>query len=117
LIALICFVAAETEKESIKQTKMSSIVKGIMIRTTPDVCSSNNNRLFNGAGNDGRKSTKVQWKNLQLRIRSSTWKGRTTTYQLPIRGQAILTPTTPPTTKKVHLFTFSSFFFLLIICN
>jgi pyruvate,orthophosphate dikinase len=107
LIALICFVAAETETESIKQTKMSSIVKGIMIRTTPDVCSSNN-KLFNG----DRRSTKVQWKNLQLRIRSSTWKDRTTTYQLPIRGQAILTPTTPPTTKKVHLFTFSSIFFL-----
>jgi pyruvate,orthophosphate dikinase len=81
---------------------MSSIVKGIIIRTTPDVCSSNN-RLFNGE----RRITKVQWKNLQLRVRLSTWKGRTAAYQIPIRGQAILTPTTPPTTKKVHLFTFS----------
>ncbi|WJX96057.1 pyruvate, phosphate dikinase [Trifolium repens] len=79
---------------------MSSIVKGIIIRTTPDVCSSNN-RLFNGE----RRSTKVQWKNLQLRVRLSTWKGRTAAYQIPIRGQAILTPTTPPTTKK-RVFTF-----------
>ncbi|PNY13218.1 phosphate dikinase chloroplastic-like, partial [Trifolium pratense] len=79
---------------------MSSIVKGMIIRNTPDLCSSNN-RLLNGVGSCGRRSTRVQWKDLQLRLRSSTWKGRrTTTYQLPIRGQAILTPTTPPTTRK-----------------
>ncbi|RHN64189.1 putative pyruvate, phosphate dikinase [Medicago truncatula] len=81
---------------------MSSIVRGIVIRNT-----SSDNRLFKGNKNDviGRRSTKVQWKELKLRL-TSTWKaGRTSTYQPLIRAQTILTPTTPPTTKK-RVFTF-----------
>ncbi|KAJ1395154.1 Pyruvate/Phosphoenolpyruvate kinase-like domain superfamily [Sesbania bispinosa] len=87
---------------------MSSIVKGMIIRTTPDVC--NNNRLFNG-NKYVQHRDHVQWQDLdlQLRLRSNTkrfttWKAKKA-YQPPIRGQAILTPTTPPTTKK-RVFTF-----------
>lgn len=80
---------------------MSSIVRGIVIRNT-----SSDNRLLKGNKNDviGRRSTKVQWKELKLRL-TSTWKARrTSTYQPLIRAQTILTPTTPPTTKKVHFY-------------
>lgn len=84
---------------------MSTIVRGIVIRNT----STSDNRIFKGNKNDvigvgvgWRRSTKVQWKELQLRL-TSTWKARrTSTYQPSIRCQTILTPTTPPTTKKVH---------------
>ncbi|KAJ1427246.1 Pyruvate/Phosphoenolpyruvate kinase-like domain superfamily [Sesbania bispinosa] len=87
---------------------MSSIVKGMIIRTTPDVC--NNSRLFNG-NKYVQHRDHVQWQDLdlQLRLRSNTkrfttWKAKKA-YQPPIRGQAILTPATPPTTKK-RVFTF-----------
>jgi len=83
---------------------MSSIVRGIVIRNISS--SSDNYKLFKGNKNDvigvgvgGRRSTKEL---LQLRL-TSTWKARrTSTYQPSIRCQTILTPTTPPTTKKVH---------------
>ena len=110
---------------------MSSIVKGIFIRSTADVC--NNSILLNGKNKHseivggrstrvqwstadvcknsmvlkkqseivGRRSTRVQWQ-LHLRSKSNTWKrGSRRSYQPPIRGQAILTPATPSTTKKV----------------
>lgn len=77
----------------------------------------NNNMLLNGKNKyvqhsdvvvvgEGR-STRLQW---QLRLRSksnrfTTWKKTRRSYQPSIRGQAILTPATPPTTKK-RVFTF-----------
>ncbi|XP_027332618.1 pyruvate, phosphate dikinase, chloroplastic isoform X4 [Abrus precatorius] len=87
---------------------MSSTVKGIWIRTTADVC--NNNRVWNGNSNKkqcervGGRSTRLQWQDLELRLRS-TWKKAKRSYHPPIRGQAILTPATPSTTIK-RVFTF-----------
>ncbi|KAG4932020.1 hypothetical protein AAZX31_17G020000 [Glycine max] len=83
---------------------MSSIVKGIFIRSTADVCK-NSMVLKKQSEIVGRRSTRVQWQ-LHLRSKSNTWKrGSRRSYQPPIRGQAILTPATPPTTKK-RVFTF-----------
>lgn len=82
---------------------MSSIVKGIFIRSTADVCK-NSMVLKKQSEIVGRRSTRVQWQ-LHLRSKSNTWKrGSRRSYQPPIRGQAILTPATPPTTKKVYPF-------------
>ncbi|KAG4942138.1 hypothetical protein JHK85_046784 [Glycine max] len=79
---------------------MSSIVKGIFIRSTADVCK-NSMVLKKQSEIVGRRSTRVQWQ-LHLRSKSNTWKrGSRRSYQPPIRGQAILTPATPPTTKKL----------------
>ncbi|KAK7387835.1 hypothetical protein VNO78_22630 [Psophocarpus tetragonolobus] len=79
---------------------MSSIVKGIFIRSTTDVCN-NNMLLMNGKKQSqivGGRSTRVVWHLRCLRSKSKTLKR---SYQAPIRGQAILTP---PTTKKVFTF-------------
>nr|KYP58153.1 hypothetical protein KK1_004445 [Cajanus cajan] len=80
---------------------MSSIVKSIFIRSTGDMCKNNNNMVLNG------KNKYVQW---QFRLRSksnrfTTCKKARKSYKPSIRGQAILTPATPPTTKK-RVFTF-----------
>lgn len=110
----ICFVlwwwkttGVVTKAKAADQSRdqsMSSIVKGIVIRSTPDVCSNNNRLIFNGNNykyvqhsdyiavrcGGGRRRT-------YTRLQQNTWKAKP-----QIRGQAILTPATPPTTKKVH---------------
>ncbi|KAK7363658.1 hypothetical protein VNO77_05808 [Canavalia gladiata] len=88
---------------------MSSMV----IRSTPDVC--NSNRLLNGGNKYVQHSDVVmvgggireqcgRSTRLQFRSKSKSCM-RMRSYQTPIRGQAILTPATPPTTKK-RVFTF-----------
>jgi len=85
---------------------MSSIVKGIFIRSIGDDI---NNMVWNGKKKyvehsevvvvGGRRSTKSN--------SFTTWKRGRRSYQSPIRGQAILTPATPPTTKKVRVTIYS----------
>lgn len=106
MFVITCFIRLKQKKEN-QRREMSSIVKeGILIRSTVDVWS--NNRIlngkkyvqqhsdFNGVGVGGRRAQ--YWQELQLRLRvrstSTAWKA--------VRSQAILTPTTPPTTKKVR---------------
>ncbi|KAK7264558.1 hypothetical protein RJT34_32167 [Clitoria ternatea] len=75
-------------------------MKGILIRSTGDVW--NTNRILIG------KNKYVEHKNVvAIGGRRSTRleSNRFTTKRSPIRGQAILTPATPPTTKK-RVFTF-----------
>jgi len=86
--------------------KMSSIVKGIFIRSRGDDIS---NMIWNAKKKyvehsdvvvvGGRRSTKSN--------SFRAWKRGRRSYQSLIRGQAILTPATPPTTKKVRLTVYS----------
>lgn len=81
---------------------MSSIVKGIFIRSGGDDVS---NMVWNA------KKKYVEHSDVVVvggrrNIKSNSfraWKRGRRSYQTPIRGQAILTPATAPTTKKVRI--------------
>lgn len=107
----------------------SSMVKGILIRPTPDVCNNysirNNKCEIIVAETVRSASSRVQWQDKKLsnssnyskkRLMMLNWKPRRR-YELrpPIRGQVILTPPTTPTTNKVLIISFhSSFHFVFI---